>query len=240
MTKGTPYQLYVADSTRERLDPAARRPRVRRRARGPRPRARDPRLGTERRGPRRRRARSLPGEALGARMSRGAQPLALHPVAEERDQRVAEGLARPAARAGGAAGGLGQRRRVRGDYGHVGGRWPRGPGARSPRSARGARTASAPAYRPGSSASGTAPSSRSSVEPLLGPRTAGDGRRPRRRRRPRSPQRPRRGHERAEVLARDLGRDAQHVRARPARGLPGCRRRRRPGGTPRPRRRRRR
>ncbi len=36
MTKGTPYQLYVADSTRERLRPARRRPRAGRRVRGPR------------------------------------------------------------------------------------------------------------------------------------------------------------------------------------------------------------
>ena len=37
MTKGTPYQLYVADSTRRRLQPAGRRPRRGRRVRGPRP-----------------------------------------------------------------------------------------------------------------------------------------------------------------------------------------------------------
>ena len=36
MTKGTPYQLYVADSTRTRLSAARRRPRRGRRGRGPR------------------------------------------------------------------------------------------------------------------------------------------------------------------------------------------------------------
>ena len=36
MTKGTPYQLYVADSTRSRLLPPARRPRRGRRVRGSR------------------------------------------------------------------------------------------------------------------------------------------------------------------------------------------------------------
>ena len=48
MTKGTPFQLYVADSTRERLDRAARRARARGRARRPRARARDQRLGPAR------------------------------------------------------------------------------------------------------------------------------------------------------------------------------------------------
>ena len=36
MTKGTPHQLYVADSTRSRLSRAARRPRRGRRVRGAR------------------------------------------------------------------------------------------------------------------------------------------------------------------------------------------------------------
>ena len=36
MTKGTPYQLYVADSTRSAPQPAGRRPRRGRRVRGPR------------------------------------------------------------------------------------------------------------------------------------------------------------------------------------------------------------
>ena len=37
MTKGTPHQLYIADTTKQALHPAGRRPRRGRRGRGPRP-----------------------------------------------------------------------------------------------------------------------------------------------------------------------------------------------------------
>ena len=64
MTKGTPYQLYVADSTRARAPHPGRRPRRGRRVRGPRPQGHDQAVVARRAG-RAGRGRARPGEGGG-------------------------------------------------------------------------------------------------------------------------------------------------------------------------------
>ena len=107
----------------------------------------------------------VPAEAGGAGEPGGAQPLALRRVAEQRDQRVADRLAVGRDEPRRAAARLRQRRGVGGDDRRARRPSPRAPAARSPRSATAARTPPRPAYRPGSSASGTWPSSRSASSP---------------------------------------------------------------------------
>ena len=166
MTKGTPYQLYVADSTRERLaaPPEDLEPVGELEVRGRE-------HAITRLGPARLTTASTPRAVAsqvkprGAAAPRVAQALALGRVGEQAGERVAERLARPAGRAAPrrrtSPAARSRRRRRRAC------RRPSPParGARSPRSATGARRAPRRRRGPGSSASGTAPSSRSASSP---------------------------------------------------------------------------